>query len=43
MVGRGRRAAQRREEGKDLSDSREEGEIGLEEAGAYVRDANDST
>ena len=32
-----------RMEGKDLSDSREEGEIGLEEAGAYVRDANDST
>lgn len=31
------------EDGKDLNDSREEGEIGLEEAGAYVRDANDTT
>jgi len=32
-----------RMEGKDLNDTREEGEIGLEEAGAYVREANDST
>jgi len=32
-----------REEGKDLNDSREEGEIGGDDAVAYVRDANDST